>query len=771
MRKSRMIRRCLSALTCGLPGLAVAAPPELLDDRFELTLFAEQPAVRTPTGCTVDSSGRLLVAESHTHFRPEGYEGPEKDRILALSDLDADGKADKVEVFWEGGEHVMSIRADWDETVYVASRSEIFSLKHSDGDGKADKKTPLVELETTGKYPHNGLCGLALCSPGYIYFGLGENLGHPYQLIGSDGRRYSGGGEGGSIYLMRLDGTEMERIATGFWNPFGITVAGNSLFAVDNDPDSRPPNRLLHVVARGDYGYQYRYGRSGNHPLQAWDGELPGTLPMLAGTGEAACAVTPVGDALWVTSWGHHRIESHRLRTEGASFAATMETVVRGGPDFRPVDLATAPDGSIYFTDWVDGSYPVHGKGRVWKLTPKEPVETAIPHSRKPVVGMANLAALAGDPDPFVRAATAPWLAATGGGGYLAWGAANPKGKVAILSVTRWHDPKSGERLLERSLADPSPAVRLAAVRWIADEKRVEFADEIRNLLAISLHHPRLFGAAAATLKRLGAEVPAVDRESLLLEVVEDSERPADERAAALRSIPPDSKKLPIATFEALIATENPPLQEAAVWHLSQRTRKDAPAALAKAAADPDIGSETRRDAELHLPPPPDRAIDHRGLTLEEWAGEIALHPGDPRAGRRVFFSEHLGACARCHTHGGYGRRAGPDLTAIGRRETTAALLTSILEPGREVAPRYRAWMLERWDGQLDLGLPVETTGRHGGGAQTFMGTDGQLFEIPLADLKARHPWVTSLMPAKLDRRLTIQEMRDLIAFLGTGER
>ena len=63
------------------------------------------------------------------------------------------------------------------------------------------------------------------------------------------------------------------------------------LFAVDNDPDSRPPCRLLHIVEGGDYGYRFRNGRKGLHPFTAWNGELPGTLGMVAGTGEAPSGI------------------------------------------------------------------------------------------------------------------------------------------------------------------------------------------------------------------------------------------------------------------------------------------------------------------------------------------------------------------------------------------------------------------------------------------------------------------------------------------------
>ena len=81
-------------------------------------------------------------------------------------------------------------------------------------------------------------------------------------------------------------------MATGFWNPFHLCVdAFDRLFAVDNDPDSRPPCRLMHIVPDGDYGYRYRNGRKGVHPFTAWNGELPGTLPMTAGTGEAPSGV------------------------------------------------------------------------------------------------------------------------------------------------------------------------------------------------------------------------------------------------------------------------------------------------------------------------------------------------------------------------------------------------------------------------------------------------------------------------------------------------
>ncbi|MBI3865199.1 MAG: HEAT repeat domain-containing protein, partial [Planctomycetia bacterium] len=201
--------------------------------------------------------------------------------------------------------------------------------------------------------------------------------------IGADETTLTGGGEGGNVYRCRLDGTKLERIATGFWNPHASCFdTFGRLFTVDNDPDSRPPCRLMHIIPGGDYGYRYRNGRAGLHPFTAWNGEIPGTLPMVAGTGEAPSGVLAyesdglpedfLGN-LFATSWGDHRVDRFRLKPKGASFTSLAEPLIVGGENFRPVGIACAPDGSLYFTDWVKRDYTLHGQGRVWRISAVQP--------------------------------------------------------------------------------------------------------------------------------------------------------------------------------------------------------------------------------------------------------------------------------------------------------------------------------------------------------------------------------------------------------------
>ncbi|HEV3003273.1 MAG TPA: PVC-type heme-binding CxxCH protein, partial [Pirellulales bacterium] len=379
----------LLAATLTLADGGEVETPRVLDDRLEIELFTAEPDLVTPTGIAVDAKGRVLVVECHTHFPPEGYAGPTTDRIRVFEDADGDGRADKITTFFEGGRATMNLAVYHDGSVYVATRSEVFRLRDTDGDGKADERTPIAWLETSGDYPHNGLSGFAFDFAGNVYFGMGENSGADYKLIGSDGATFGGGGEGGSIYRCGAGGEKLVRLATGFWNPFHLCYdAFGRIFAVDNDPDSRPPCRLLHIVPQGDYGFRYRNGRNGLHPFTAWNGELPGTLPMVAGTGEAPSGIVAyesgglpedyIGELL-VTSWGDHRLDRFKLVPRGASFTSTAKPFVTGGENFRPVGIAVAPDGSLYVSDWVDKSYTLHGKGRIWHVRAKKPVEVPPP--------------------------------------------------------------------------------------------------------------------------------------------------------------------------------------------------------------------------------------------------------------------------------------------------------------------------------------------------------------------------------------------------------
>jgi len=521
----------------GAAALPAQDVPKSADPRLVVELFAQAPDIVHPVGAVCDRKGRLLVIESHTHFRPKDYQGPKTDRVRLLEDTDGDGKADKFTTFFEGTRATMDIALHPDGSIYLATRNEILRLRDSKGDGVADEKQRIVFLDTKGDYPHNGLSGLAFDSKGNLYFGMGENLGAAYKISGADGVTLSGEGDGGSIFWCTAEGKQLRRHARGFWNPFGVcTDIFGRVFAVDNDADAMPPCRMLHVVEGGDYGYQFRYGRSGRHPFQAWNGQLPGTLPMMTGTGEAPCEIVSYESdglpkeylgQLLVASWADHRVERYVVTDKGASVTAERKPFIQGGKDFRPVGIAVAPDGSLYVSDWVLRDYNLHGKGAVWRVRMKEPTQSDRPADPKQALLSLHRP---------LREAAAQKLAATPEGRTFLRGQAlheNVRVRAAVLTaladaqdlefdpqpmaaqetvtpllaravravVHRGHDPgpylKSPPVLLEAMskrqpaelvalLADPDPFIRQAAIRHLGYWSR-----ELQRIDARTLTDPR----------------------------------------------------------------------------------------------------------------------------------------------------------------------------------------------------------------------------------------------------------------------------------------
>ncbi|HWY86771.1 MAG TPA: PVC-type heme-binding CxxCH protein [Gemmataceae bacterium] len=501
------------------PALALAGgqpqtdTPRAHDPEMEVTLFAAAPDIVHPIGVAFDPRGRLLVIESHTHFRPKGYKGPEQDRIRMLEDTGS-GRADRITTFHEGTVATMAIAAHPDGSIYVATRNEVLRLRDTTGAGKADEVRRIAFLETKGNYPHNGLSGLAFDSRGNVYFGMGENFGADYKLVGSDGITVTGGGEGGNLFWCTADGGKLRRVATGFWNPFGVCqdIFGR-LFAVDNDPDAMPPCRLVHVVEGGDYGFQFRYGRSGRHPFQSWDGQLPGTLPMVSGVGEAPCQVLSYESdglsrkylgSLLVTSWADHRVERYVLKERGASFAADVKPFVQGGKDFRPVGMAVAPDGSLFVSDWVKADYTLHGKGAVWHVRSKKVEKRARPVDPKQALFSLHRP---------LREAAARQLAAENGRDFLREQLGNLDVRVRAGSLTALVD--AGETKLDlHALADKDVDLGPLAVRSLvargADARRFLKADRrpAVQMEAIGALHEK--GDIAALLRYLVSPDPFI---------------------------------------------------------------------------------------------------------------------------------------------------------------------------------------------------------------------------------------------------------------------
>ena len=89
-------------------------------------------------------------------------------------------------------------------------------------------------------------------------------------------------------------------------------------------------------------------------------------------------------------------------------------------------------------------------------------------------------------------------------------------------------------------------------------------------------------------------------------------------------------------------------------------------------------------------------------------------------------------------------------------------LLESILQPSREIAPRFQAWTIQRTDGKVMTGVLVSERGEE----EIYADAEGKLFRIGHSEIEQRRPQETSIMPDGLVNSMTDQEVRDLLAFL-----
>ncbi|MEM7600839.1 MAG: PVC-type heme-binding CxxCH protein [Verrucomicrobiota bacterium] len=815
----------LSHLLSAFVGLSILVgsahseePPTLQvhhPDVENVSLFAENPDIVTPIGIAVAPDGRVFVQENHTHKRGKDYEGPEADRILVFEDSDGDGVAEKRSVFYDGLVHSTDLLFGQDGHLYVSTRWFIgrfpnaATLKEAAGDPEV-----IVECKTEGDYPHNGVGGLAIdpAYPDTLAFGFGENLGADYTFVGSDGTELSGGGEGGSTYRCQTDGSGLQRVSTGHWNAFGMCydLDGN-LFSTDNDPNSTPPNRLLHIIPGSDYGYEYRYGRSGRHPLVDWYGRNPGTLGMIGALGEAACGVIPFGlDHLLTASWTDNRVDLHPLSAKGASFAAGREPFISGPDDFRPVHFSYTADGkSLYITDWVSLSYPVHGQGRIWKVTFKNPVAQS-PRPRQadevfaPELSLEQL----GDEDPYVR--TAAIEALVKNPDILTsfdWKSqSNPLTRAHYAVALKRAEPAENATIIPELLEDDNSDVRYVGIKWIADERLNQYRDQLAAQLDRNdLKRRDLLAVVAALAEVSGDLTKEFSPGDTLLELALDESKLQFLRSLALHGVPVDHPGLTVSKLRSLAGSKGKALQREAVRTLAvhpdasregallsiandesldETIRADAVAGLAAFASEQQeflteladspnsmIAKEAKRTlASAGLMP---RDLDPKPLftDLSGWETLLDEVPGEPNlaTGRRLFFHSRLATCANCHAMNGRGLEVGPDLTTIAQQAGGGRswLLTHILDPNAEVAPYFRPQMITTKDGQTRMGFILGKEGK----AQGYIGPDGKTFSVLKADVTAREELPISLMPPGLLTPLNASEVRDLLSYILAGGR
>lgn len=516
----------------------IADFPKVLDDRLELTLFAEDPDIVTPVGIAIDSLNQIFVLESHTHMPEPEYDGPGGDVIKVFHDLNGDGKVDEITEFANGIHQGMNLAFSPDGILYLVTATAVYAFYDHNGDGTSDEKVKVLGFVIPESvYPHASLLGITFSHDGWMYISKGNTGSKEWILEGTDGSSLTGYGDGGNVVRARPDGSELSEIATGFWNAFDLKFDEHGrLLAADNDPDSRGPNRLLHVVPGADFGYISLYGMSGIHPYSAWNGELPGTLPYAVGLGQAPSGLLDAGLAslpedyrgnMLATIWEENRISRINTSSNGVSISGETETIIEGDKDFRPVAFASDSKGNIYFTDWVLRFYPNHGKGRIWKINTKDGNERMQPRKiySEPVhdAGLEKLNEIYSSDspdnldslidylksdDPFIQNAAITVLTQPQFQQHIIDLASHDQPEVrlgAIVALNRTGHQDAEEIALDL-LTDPNEQVRQRVLMWIGREFMSNLQPHLDLALTSGSVSTELFNTYLSTVRHLRPE-------------------------------------------------------------------------------------------------------------------------------------------------------------------------------------------------------------------------------------------------------------------------
>jgi len=313
------------------------------------------------------------------------------EKIIRLTDKDGDGVYDTSNVFAEGfNTEVTGIAAGtlaWRGDVYATIAPDVWKLRDSTGDGKADKRESIAHgFGVHIAYAGHDMHGLIPGPDGRLYWSIGDK---GVNVTDKDGKNHYAPHEG-AVLRCYPDGSGFEIFARGLRNPQEIAFDkyGN-LFSVDNDADFKGEReRFLHITEGSDTGWRnyYQYRGSAYNPWMAesiWEpsGEhQPAYITPTSGNysdGPSGFAYNPgtalnakYEDAFFVTEFPKGNLRSFKVKPKGATFEMTDEHVVYSGP--MNVGINFGPDGALYSADWA-GSYPLNEKGAVWKLDdPKE---------------------------------------------------------------------------------------------------------------------------------------------------------------------------------------------------------------------------------------------------------------------------------------------------------------------------------------------------------------------------------------------------------------
>ncbi|MFO0808166.1 MAG: PVC-type heme-binding CxxCH protein [Gemmataceae bacterium] len=167
----RLLSLCVLCAFCGESAADKPLPPAeaaarmTLPPGFKATLFAGEPDLVQPIAFTFDDRGRLWVVENHS-YPNWAKDGTGRDRVLIFEDTDGDGRFDKRTVVIENGSNLSGIEYGFGG-IYLCSAPNLIHIPIKD-DKPAGPPKVLLDGWTLEAI-HNVFNGLAWGPDGWLY--------------------------------------------------------------------------------------------------------------------------------------------------------------------------------------------------------------------------------------------------------------------------------------------------------------------------------------------------------------------------------------------------------------------------------------------------------------------------------------------------------------------------------------------------------------------------------------------------------------------------